>query len=69
MDLTDIRTRRLRIGLSREQLAHAVGVSSTTLRAWEDGTAPVSCPHAVEQVLRQSENGGPERSDWMPRAS
>jgi DNA-binding XRE family transcriptional regulator len=66
MNSADLRRRRLRIGWSREQLAHAVGVSPTTLRAWEDGTAPVSCPHAVEQLLRQREE---DTRDWLPRAS
>lgn len=55
MNPSDLRRRRLRIGLSREQLAHAVGVSPIVLRAWEDGTAPVACPRALEQLLRQCE--------------
>jgi transcriptional regulator with XRE-family HTH domain len=55
MSPSDLRRRRLRIGLSREQLAHAVGVPAPTLSAWEEGTAPVSCPHALEQLLRQRE--------------
>lgn len=55
MNPSDLRSRRLRIGWSREQLAHAVGVSPLLLRAWEDGTAPVSCPRALEQLLRQRE--------------
>src|SRR3954454_9464955 len=46
MNPSDLRRRRLRIGLSREQLAHAVGVSPIVLRAWEDGTAPVAYPRA-----------------------
>lgn len=67
MNPSDIRTRRLHIGWSREQLAHAVGVSVTAVRAWEDGTMAISCPRAVEQVLRQSEEIEPR--DWLPRAS
>ena len=55
MSSSYLRSRRLRIGLSREQLAHAVGVSPVMLRAWEDGTAPVTCPRALEQLLRQRE--------------
>jgi DNA-binding transcriptional regulator YiaG len=55
MNPSDLRRRRLRIGLSREQLAHAVGVSPLVLRAWEDGTMPVACPRALEQLLRQGE--------------
>lgn len=68
MTPNDLRTRRLRIGWSREQLAHSVGVSVTALRAWEDGTAPISCPRAVEQVLAQREEN--ERTGFdLPRAS
>jgi len=63
----DLRSRRLRIGWSREQLAHAVGVSAAALRAWEDGTAAVTCPRALEQLLRQREE--PNFPDRLPRAS
>ena len=64
MNPSDLRRRRLRIGLSREQLAHAVGVSPLTLRAWEEGTAPVTFPRALEQLLRQC-----EEREMLPRAS
>jgi DNA-binding transcriptional regulator YiaG len=67
MTPSDLRRRRLRIGLSREQLAHAVGVPSVTLSAWEEGTAPVSCPRALEQLLRQREE--PAFGERLPRAS
>jgi len=68
MTSNDLRTRRLRIGWSREQLAHSVGVSVTALRAWEDGTAPITCPRAVEQLLTQREESERGRFD-LPRAS
>jgi len=64
MNPSDLRRRRLRIGWSREQLAHAVGVPPLLLRSWEEGTAPVSCPRALEQLLRQREEPEP-----LPRAS
>lgn len=47
-----LRSQRLRLGWSRDQLAHTVGVPSARVAAWEDG-APIDCPRAVEQVLRQ----------------
>jgi DNA-binding transcriptional regulator YiaG len=53
---SDLRTRRIRLGLSRERLAHAVGVPITTVSEWEDDVVPISVPHAVEQVLRQEED-------------
>ena len=64
----DLRSRRLRLGCSREQLAHSVGVPVNTLRNWEEGAAPITCPRALEQVLRQHEQ---ERypTDALPRAS
>ena len=68
MTPNDLRTRRLRIGWSREQLAHSVGISDVTLRAWEDGTTPISCPRAVEQLLSQRETQD-ERLFDLPRAS
>lgn len=65
MTPNDLHTRRLRIGWSREQLAHSVGVPVAMVRTWEDGTAPINCPRAVEQVLRQGETDRVA----LPRAS
>ena len=53
---SDLRTRRLRAGCSRYQLAHAVGVEPMTVAAWEDDGAAITCPNAIEQVLRQFES-------------
>jgi len=53
---TLIRSRRLRLGLSRHELAHSVGVSSEQLGAWEEERGEIGCPHALEQILRQSES-------------
>jgi DNA-binding XRE family transcriptional regulator len=53
---TDLRSRRLRAGCSRYQLAHAVGVEPMTVAAWEDEAASITCPNAIEQVLRQFES-------------
>ena len=53
---SDLRSRRLRAGCSRYQLAHAVGVELLTVAAWEDDGAPISCPNAIEQLLRQFES-------------
>jgi len=68
MSPNDLRSRRLRAGLSREQLAHSAGVPATSLRAWEDGSSPITCPRAIEQLLRQREE---ERysAERLPRAS
>ena len=63
---SDLRSRRIRLGLSRERLAREVGVPITTVSEWEDDVIPITCPHAVEQVLRQEEN---ESSRFLPRAS
>ena len=53
---SDLRTRRIRLGLSRERIAHAVGVPTATVIEWEDEAVPISCPRAVEQLLRQGES-------------
>ena len=52
---SELRSRRIRLGLSRERIAHAVGVPITAVSEWEDDVEPIACPHAVEQVLRQQE--------------
>lgn len=52
---TELRSRRIRIGCSRGQVAHALGVSDQTLQAWEDDGVRIACPSAVEQVLRRLE--------------
>jgi DNA-binding transcriptional regulator YiaG len=52
---SDLRSRRLRLGWSRDQLAHRIGVPADTLSEWEDEQAPIRCPNAVEQILGRSE--------------
>ena len=51
----ELRSRRLRLGLNRDQLAHAVGVDANDVAQWEEGAAEIRCPRAVEQILRQNE--------------
>ena len=62
----ELRSRRLRAGLSRERLAHEIGVPITAVTEWEEEVTPIACPHAVEQVLRQREGDAGER---LPHAS
>jgi transcriptional regulator with XRE-family HTH domain len=50
-----LRSRRLRLGWSKGQLAHALGVSETALAEWEEDSAKITCPHALEQLLEQRE--------------
>lgn len=59
---SELRSRRLRAGLSRERLAHAIGVPITSVTEWEEEVAPIAFPHAVEQVLRQKEDDS--RAHW-----
>ena len=51
----ELRSRRLRIGLSRDQLAHSLGVPPAMVIAWEEDAAQVACPNALRQILQQSE--------------
>jgi len=53
MNGDSLRTQRLRLGWSREQLAHTVGVPAARVAAWENDNAPIDCPRAVAQVLAQ----------------
>ena len=55
MEGTELRSRRIRMGCSRNQVAHALGVSVPTLQDWENDAAPIGCPAAVEVVLRKLE--------------
>ena len=55
----ELRRRRLRLGLSRDQLAHSVGVPPAMILAWEDETAEVACPNALRQILQQSDERWP----------
>lgn len=50
----ELRSRRLRLGMNREQIAHAVGVDANVVAQWEDGAVEIRCPRAVEQILRQN---------------
>lgn len=59
----ELRRRRLRLGLSRDQLAHSVGVPPATILAWEEDAAEVACPNALRQILQQSDERGPRSSD------
>ena len=52
---SELRTRRIRAGCSREQIAQFVGVPVETVSEWETDTAPIACPVAVEVVLRDRE--------------
>lgn len=56
MTSSDLHQRRLRLGLSRDQLAQAVGVDEKTMAAWEEGAESIRCPRALEQILRQRES-------------
>ena len=52
---SDIRTRRIRLGLSRDQLAHRLGVSAELLEDWEGGASSISCPAALNVILRDED--------------
>jgi DNA-binding transcriptional regulator YiaG len=52
---SEIRQRRIRLGLSRDQLAHRLGVSAATVEEWEGGGSAISCPRALDQILREEE--------------
>jgi transcriptional regulator with XRE-family HTH domain len=61
-----LRRERLRIGWSRNQLAHEVGVSAEDVASWEEGSRTIDCPVVLDQVLRQHED--PECSVIPSRA-
>lgn len=58
MTPNELRKRRLHLGMSRDQLAHKVGVPIEEITRWEEGSAPIRTPVAVEHVLRRFESPG-----------
>ena len=60
---SDLRSRRLRLGLSRDALAHQIGVTPEVVTEWEVEEQPIRFPSAVEQVLRKSESDGERRDE------
>jgi DNA-binding transcriptional regulator YiaG len=52
----ELRRRRLRLGISRDQLAHSVGVPPAMILAWEEDAAEIACPNALRQILQQSDD-------------
>ena len=52
---SEIRKRRLRLGISRNQLAHQLGVPADLVEAWEAGASDVTLPAALNQILREEE--------------
>ena len=68
MEGLELRARRIRIGCSRDQVAHALGVPVPVLQAWEEEGMPIECPAAAEQVLRKLETRD-EESDLRSHAN
>ena len=62
----DLRRQRLRLGWSRDQFAHSVGVTAETVASWEDESSKINCPSVVEQVLRQQDRR-PGHSESRPK--
>jgi transcriptional regulator with XRE-family HTH domain len=52
----ELRSRRLALGWSREQLAANVGASLGAVAGWETGDRPIDSARAVDQLLRQFES-------------
>ena len=52
---SDIRRRRIRLGISRDQLAHQLGVPAEAVEDWEAGASAITCPLALNQILREEE--------------
>lgn len=48
---TELRSSRLRAGLSRAELARQVGVASEEIAIWEAGDRAIECTSAVRQAL------------------
>ena len=58
---TELRTRRLAAGLSRQQLALLVGVESAVISDWEAEDKPIECECAVRQALAHARSRSADR--------
>jgi len=47
---------RIRLGLSRDQLAHRLGISAELVEDWETGASRITCPAALNVILRDEES-------------
>ena len=63
MEGTELRSRRIRAGVSRNQVAHALGIDVPTLQSWENDGEPIAFPSAVEVVLRKLEASRGDHED------
>ena len=63
MEGSELRSRRIRIGVSRDQVAHALGIDVPTLQSWENDGEPIAFPSAVEVVLRKLEASRDRETD------
>jgi DNA-binding transcriptional regulator YiaG len=61
----ELRRRRLQLGITRDQLAHSVGVPPAMVWAWEEDAAEIACPNALRQILQQSDEQWPGSMDSM----
>jgi transcriptional regulator with XRE-family HTH domain len=51
----ELRTRRLLLGWTKEQLAAKLAVSVEQVSAWESGDASIDCTDAIERVFVDAE--------------
>lgn len=62
---TELRSRRLAAGMSRQQLAQLVGVDAAAVGDWESGERPIECEAAVRQALRSLASRGTDSRDEL----
>ena len=48
----ELRSRRLAVGMTRQQLAAKIGVSTELISAWEAGEAPIDHVDALNELLQ-----------------
>jgi transcriptional regulator with XRE-family HTH domain len=49
----DLRSHRLSIGWSREELAALVGVSPISIQLWEEGEESIACAAVLERLFAE----------------
>jgi|GEM_PF-801565 len=66
---TELKSRRLALGLTQRQLASAIEVSPNTVARWERGELAIDRPNVLRFILNEMQRDRAARgADWLPYA-
>jgi len=67
MNSSELRSRRIHLGLSRTDLAREVGVDVQTVTAWEAGEISIDSPQLLDSTLRNLSSRQSVRAEMRDR--